>query len=334
MASKHFIRSIVQPVTAFVASAINGPIDLPVNPLSFLLFRLRVTRAAETAAGLYTMLNDMVKLASNVNVQLLGQNIVNGSLQDVMMFNAHAFGQHPRVTRSVSTTGAVAEAVFPICFGRRTYWDMECLPPVARGNLRFQWTAAALPANFSAVSWAVEAVELIEAAPKQYLKYIANTKALTATGQFDAPLPIGNKIMGVLLFEPNIFGTTARAFSWGQVKLLVDNFEQYYPLSDWEALVGRYSFDVRPDPFNVSDHTHVENLAAAYAQFASSDGPQFAGKTFSPDQYAFMDFDPNQDDMYLLETAGHADVKLRGFADAAAPNNTVLWYPGEIVAIQ
>jgi hypothetical protein len=38
--------------------------------------------------------------------------------------------------------------------------------------------------------------------------------------------------------------------------------------------------------------------------------------------------------MYLLETAGHADVKLRGFADAAAPNNTVVWYPGELVAIQ
>jgi hypothetical protein len=334
MASKHFIRSIVQPVTAFVASAINGPIDLPVNPLTMILLRLRVTRAAETAAGLYTMLNDMVKLASNVNVQLLGQNIINGSLQDIMFFNALAFNQYPKVTRSVRTTGAVAEAVFPICFGRRTFWDMECLPPVARGNLRFQWTATALPANFSAVSWAVEAVELIEAAPKQYMKYIANTKALTATGQFDAPIPIGNKIMGIMLFEPNIFGTTARAFSWGQVKLLVDNFEQYYPLSDWEALVGRYALDVQSNPFLVSDHLHPENLAAAYAQFADTDGVEFAGKTYSPDAYGFMDFDPNQDDMYLLETAGHADVKLRGFADAAAPNATVLWYPGEIVAIQ
>lgn len=334
MASKHFIRSIVQPITTITPSAINGPIDLPVNPLSFIKFRVRVTRAAETAAGVYTMLNDIVKIVSNVNVQLLGQNIVNGSLQDVMMFVGHACGVHPRVTRSVVTTGAVAEAEFIISFTRKLYWDKEALPPVARGNLRFQFTAGALPANFSTMQWALESLELIEAAPVQYLKYIANTKALTATGQFDAPLPIGNRIMGILLFEPNIFGTTARAFSWGQVKLLVDNFEQYYPLSDWEALVGRDSFSVNPDPFQLSDHIHPENLAAAYAQFALTDGVEFATKTYSPDQYGFMDFDPNQDDQYLLETAGHADVKLRGFADAGAPNATVLWYPGELVAIQ
>src|SRR5713101_3130791 len=185
MASKHFIRSIVQPVAAIVASAVNGPIDLPVNPLSFILFRIRVTRAAETVGGIYTMLNDIVKLITNVNVQLLGQNIVNGSLQDIMMFAAHMCGVHPRVTRSVVTTGAVAEAVFCIPFTRKLFWDREALPPVARGNLRFQFTAGALPANFTAMSWAVESLELIEAAPVQYLKYIANTKALTATGQFD-----------------------------------------------------------------------------------------------------------------------------------------------------
>jgi hypothetical protein len=332
--SKHFIRSIVQPIATITPSAINGPIDLPVNPLSYLKFRVRVTRVADTAAGLYTMLNDIVKIVTNVNVQLLGQNIVNGSLQDVMMFAAHACGIHPRVTRSVNTVGAVAEAVFCIPFTRKLFWDKEALPPVARGNLRFQFTAAALPASFTTMQWAVESVELIEAQPVQYLKYIANTKALTATGQFDAPLPIGNRIMGILLFEPNIFGTTARAFSWGSVKLLVDNFEQYYPLSDWEALVGRDSFTVNPDPFQLSDHEHVENIAAAYAPLVSTDGVVFAGKTFAPDSYGFMDFDPNQDDMYLLETAGHADVKLRGFADAAAPNATVLWYPGELVQIQ
>jgi hypothetical protein len=332
--SKHFIRSIVQPIATITPSAINGPIDLPVNPLSYIKFRVRVTRVADTAAALYTMLNDIVKIVTNVNVQLLGQNIVNGSLQDIMMFTAHCCGVHPRFTRAVNTVGAVAEADFCIPFSRKLFWDKEALPPVARGNLRFQFTAGALPANFTTMQWAVESVELIEAAPVQYLKYIANTKALTATGQFDAPLPIGNRIAGILLFEPNIFGTTARAFSWGQVKLLVDNFEQYYPLSDWEALVGRDSFLVNPDPFQLSDHEHVENLAAAYAQFANTDGVVFAGKTFSPDQYGYMDFDPLVDDAYLLETAGHADVKLRGFADAGAPNATVLWYPAELVQIQ
>ncbi|SRR5713226_178189 len=334
MPSKHFIKSIVQPVAAVVASAVNGPIDLPVNPLTLLLFRVRFTRAAETAAGLYTFINDVVKAITNVNVQLLGQNIVNGSLQDVMMFNAWAVNLYPRFTRAVVTTGAVGEVVFPIAFGRKAFWDQEALPPVARGNLRFQFTAGALPANFTALSWAVESIELIESAPRQYLKYITNTRALTATGQFDALLPIGNRLMGILLFEPNIFGTTARAFSWGQVKLLVDNFEQYYPLSDWESMVGRHSFDAHALPWMVSDHTHVENLAAAYAPIVSTDGAQFAGKTYSPDAYGFMDFDPNQDDMYLLETAGHADVKLRGFADAAAPNATVVWLPGELVLIQ
>ncbi len=155
-----------------------------------------------------------------------------------------------------------------------------------------------------------------------------------ATGFVQESFGIGNRIFGILLFEPNIFGTTARAFSWGSVKLLVDNFEQYYPLSDWETLVGRYSAFSDPDPMRVSDHQHVENLAAAYAQFATTDGVVFAGKTFAPDSYGYMDFDPLVNDEFLLETMGHADVKLRGFADAGAPNATVLWYPGELVDIQ
>src|SRR5260370_42252136 len=165
--SKHFIRSIVQPIATINPSVINGPIDLPVNPLSFLKFRVRVTRVADTAAGLYTMLNDIVKIVTNVNVQLLGQNIVNGSLQDVMMFAAHACGVHPRVTRAVNAVGAVAEADFIIPFTRKLFWEKEALPPVARGNLRFQFTAAALPANFTTMQWALESTELIEAAPVQ-----------------------------------------------------------------------------------------------------------------------------------------------------------------------
>lgn len=334
MASKHFLRTIIQPEGIVTVSSQQLPVDLPVNPLSVMYLKLVGTEAAETVGGLASMLNSMMNFVTNIQVQLLGQNIINGSLADLVMFNARAFGLFPKMTRMVSTAGAVRAWSFPLSFSRKPFWQSECLPPVARGNLRFFITFGALPAQITAPLWALETVELLDAKPTRYCKYIQNTKALTATGQYDAPLPIGNPLFGIMLFEPSIFGTTANALSWGQVKLLVDNVEQYFPLSDWEQLVLGSEGIKNFDPMLVSDHAHTENLAAAYAQFAATDAPVFRGPNSSPDQYAYLDFDPLEDDQYLLETVGHADVKLRGFADAATPNGTVLWYPGELVTIQ
>jgi hypothetical protein len=335
MASRHFLRSIVNPdTTVTVSTQQSPPIDLPVNPITVLWLKLIGTEVAESVGGLASMLNTIANFVTNVQVQLLGQNIINGSLTDLMYFNARAFGMYPKMTRMVGTTGAVRAWTFPLCFSRKPYWDEEALPPVARGNLRFFITFGALPAQITTPLWQLESVELLDAKPTRYCKYIQNTKALTATGQFDAPLPIGNPMFGIMLFEPSIFGTTANALSWGQVKLLVDNVEQYFPLSDWESIIAGSEGEAIFNPFMVSDHRHIENLAAAYAQAAITDATIFNGPNSSPDQYGYLDFDPLSNSEYLLETAGHADVKLRGFADTGAPNGTVLWYPGELVTIQ
>src|SRR5262249_55501042 len=121
----------------------------------------------------------------------------------------------------------------PLSFSRRRHWHEEAFPATTRGNLQFFMTAGSQPASGSAMQWQLEACELIEDDPKRYLKYVTNQRNITVAGQFDTPLPIGNPILGILLFDPQTLNTTARTQTWGQVKLLVDNVEQYYPLSDW-----------------------------------------------------------------------------------------------------
>jgi hypothetical protein len=332
MASKHFLRTIVTPFQTITASAAQTPIDLPVNPISCLLLTTRFTQVTETASQLYSSIFDFLNLWTSIQVQSRGQNIISGNGQDIMALVMRLSGMRPGFTRATTTAAAVRSVTLPLMFSRRYLWPNEGIPASQRGNLKILLTAGALPATASAMSFQIESIEMPDSTPTQYVKYVTQSLALTATGQFDAPLPIGNPYAGILLFEPNILGTTARQYSWGQTKLLVDNTEQYYPLSDWETLAAM--FNQNPTAIVESfQHSHLENAAAAYAQFAQTDDPQFT-HDFAPDQYGYMDFDPLQDGTYLLETAGHADVKLRGFADASAPNATVRYLPIELVGVR
>lgn len=325
--AKRYLRSIVSPFQTLTASADITPVDLPVNPLSGLILTLQGTQVAETAAGLYSTRFDFLNAITALSVRHKGENIIQGSLLDLAIVNARVAGTHPSLVKARDTVAVVRSLSVPLWFTRVPYWHEEAFPATTRGNLQLGMAAGALPASFSAMSWQLEAIELIEDDPKSYLKYVTNARALTTTGQFDAPLPIGNPLLGILLFDPEPITTVGAVYSWGQVKLLVDNVEQYFPLSDWESLVsnmwqGKAQYD------KLFDHRHSENLAAAYAQFANS-GPDKYDLDDSPARWGWLDFDPLQDGSYALETAGHADIKLRGFADTGATAGTVRYLPVE-----
>jgi hypothetical protein len=329
---KRFLREIVSPFQTLTASADITPVDLPVNPTTHYLLTLQGTQVTETAAGLYSALADFMNTITALSVRHKGEQIIGGSLTDVAVLNARVAGLHPAGVKFSDDLAKVRSVTFPLSFSRRAFWHEEAFPATQRGNLRFFMTAAALQASFSAVSWQLEAVQLIEDNPTRYLKYVTNTRQVTVSGQFDAPLPIGNPYAGILLFDPEPLATDAAAYIWGQVKLLKDDVEQYYVLSDWESLTGSMNVPWF-DPYLLFDHRHTENLAAAYAQFANT-GPQKFDIDESPSRYGYMDFDPLQDGSYLMETDGAADLKLRGFADAGATfTATARYLPVELVSV-
>lgn len=323
---KRFLRSIVSDFQALTASADITPVDLPVNPLSHLLLTLEGTGAARTTLGLYSMISDFATGVTDVSIRHRGENVLQGQLVDLMMLNAFVSGYFPWGEKPDGDVGKVRSMTFLIAFNRKPFWSEECFPATTRGNLRFHMTAGALPAAFTARRWMLEAVELIEAKPIRYLKATTITHTPTATGRRRIPLPIGNDILSVLLFDPTVVTGDAATYNPQLVKLLKDNVEQYYPQSRWESLhdcFGRRG----AIPLQLGGHNHFLTQVAAAGEVEEGE----FNKSEAPRQFNYLDFDPLDNGEYALSTQGAASLDLD--LDMGTGAGTSRFLPLELIRI-
>lgn len=322
-----YLHSTVLPLTTIATGASITPLDLPVNPLSFLLLRFSITRTAPVALLLYSAMADLITAITGVRILHKGEQILAGNLRDLMIVNAalqHAF---PGYSKLHPVGAAVDSLVFPLCLGRRMYDPRSCFPATTRGNLVLQMDTAAFPAGYGALQLQVEAVELIETDPTEYVKYVTQSRT-AVVGQFDAPLPIGNPLLGIALFDTAIATLNTDVSSWGTIKVLKDNVEQYHPLSDFQTLAGQLNAIIA-DTFTLhADHVH--KFVAADALASMTDG---VGELISETMrgYAYLDYDPLKDGSYQLETRGAADIKIRGVGGSAT---AIRYLPVERVSIK
>jgi len=323
---KRFLHSIVQPNTDLVASVSITPFDLPVNPLSFLLLRFQITNVAPTALDTFGGMDDVMTQITGVRVLHRGEQIIGGSLRDLVALNALYQHVWPTATKLIDTDNAIRSFVFPLCLGRRPYDPKSCFPATTRGNLRFEMDAGADGAGYDDINFSVEAVELIEDTPTEHLKYTTSSRVSVA-GQFDAVLPIGNPLLGILLFDTGLHASDDEVLSWGTVKLLKDNVEQYYPLSDYEVLAGMKHLQMGGSQFWPG---HVHQFDGAAAGVDDSDEAQILN-SFGFGGYAYLDFDPMRDGYYELETAGASNLIIRGQGDEATD---IRWLPIERVMVK
>jgi hypothetical protein len=320
-----FLQSIVRPNTDFPAGAF-ATIDLPVNPLSLLLLNFELTNAADGAAAIESAVDDLLTNVTSVIIKHKGENIISGTLRDLVAVNAIVGGRFPGWDRMNSRTGQIRRVTVPLGFGRKSYNPEECFPATSRGNLTLDITRAANPAAYTDLNLTVEAVELIEANPARYLKYTPQSQT-AVVGQFDQALPIGNPYVGLIFFDTGIATLDTGLSSWGQVKLLKDNIEQYYPLSDAQTLAGMMNMRMY-QAFPEWGHVHATiDAIAAGALTSDFKTPVSQGLR----GYFAMDFDPNGDDMYLMETQGAADIKLRAVGTSAT---AVRVTPVELVSVK
>jgi hypothetical protein len=302
-----YLHSIALPVTTIATAASITPFDLPVNPLSAVLLRFEVTRTVPSALLLYEALDDLVTAITSVRVLHKGEQIIAGSLRDLMNLNAVFQRVRPGASKLHPVGAAVDSLVFPLCLGRRIYDPDSCFPATSRGNLRMEMDTAAFPAQYTALRLSVETIELIEGQPKEYVKYVTQSRT-AVVGQFDAPLPIGNPMLGILLFDTAIATLNTDVSSWGTVKLLKDNVEQYHPLSDFVTLAGM--LDGQMGSNFLLDAGHVHKFVAADALASMTDSAAALIST-GKRGYAYLDYDPLRDGIYQLETKGAADIKIR-----------------------
>lgn len=324
---KRYLRSIVRDFTTLTASADITPVDLPVNAVSHLILTLSLTKnVAAQVTGLGQVLHPIVQQITDVRITHRGENIIQGSLQDLMVMSAILTNQRPGIGEFAQADNQVQFVTIVIPFGRVLYSPTEAFPATMRGQFRFHMTAGAISSLYDAASWSLEAIELIEDSPTHFLKYTTMTRALAATGRQRMPLPIGNEILGVLLYDPSDEIDSTMEYTFGKVKLMRDNVEQYYGESNWESL--RETMERRiPGYRNAWGHIHA--LAAADTdtgeeQVVTADQP--------PLQYGYMDFDPLKDGYYSLETEGASALDLDLSADVGS--GTVRILPVEYLPIR
>jgi hypothetical protein len=321
------LHSIQQRNFALTAGA-QLAFNLPVNPLSFVLMTLRA-RDLTAVTSPRVALSALLGLITQIQVQFKGADLWNTNAVDAYVAAGALTRRLPKHNAPEFTATAYRYVTLLVPFTRFLYKPDECLPATRSGELRMIITPAASFAGFDTVSLQVETIELLDAQPKQFVKSTTLSRTNPATGFNDVDLPLGNPLIGATIFVTTVPVGTALSGSIIDAQLLVDNVQFTYASTMWETLQGLLSNRI-PSPWEPWSHAHIENLAAAYAQGATTDLTAQARDIFR--QYAFMDWDPIEamPDTYLLQTEGRGRVIIRmnnGVADA------VRIIPHELVAL-
>jgi len=321
---KRFLRTIVQDFTTLAAIGEIPLVDLGVNPLSFLVLTLRGEQPAAQVVNTFDWLNDFNAALDNVRVVKMGENLLQGNLPDLMMVTAALTGYSPHGAH-FSGAAAVRSMSYILPFTRNLYWPEEGLPAQRRGVYQFGFNTLDIsPGTLTTLQWQLEQVELIESEPTRHLKIGTRTHSIVNTGRRRLTLPIGNEIMGIVLFDPETEISTTELFFWDKVKVLKDNVEQYYAESAWQSLRADLAYRIQGAHLRFG-HSH------GHAAADTETGQEQIRENRAPFQYGYLDFDPLRDGQYSLETVGASDIELD--ANSTTATGVARYLPIELVKV-
>ena len=277
----------------------NGPFDLPVNPVSFILIHLRAVIGA--IAPSY---DDLMGVLTRIDVRFKGTGIITMSAADLGRLVHTLWGRNLNIENLNGAAGELISWTIPIPFTRKPYWSKEAFPATRRGEFTIGLTAPGAFTNITAPQVSIEVVELLEAEPSQFLKMVTLSRVIVV-GDADFELPIGNPFLGMQIFSPTAMGVAPISETIRRFRMLLDNVE--YQIADT-------SFDA---------HRSVGRLRGG-------DFDAFSAIPSLSRNYVYGDFDPMLDDSYMIQTEGRASVRIRMQPDVTG---TVRVTPVELVML-
>ena len=297
--------------------------DLPVNPLSFILLTLRFT---QDKADLQMDWDNVDAMLSKVEVLYKGSAIFSMNGSDMEALQCMLMGYEPWIHNRLGDDDEYTYFTFMIPLGRKLYHPAECFPRSTRGELQLQITYQAAFSEIDNVFALIETVELPEANPSRYLRVTTLSRTPAAVGELDIELPIGNPIAAVLFWGTTIPLADANTQTLQYLQILVDNYRKYFSEINFEIWHQMAALRHRP-PIAHGYHIHQID-GATYAQYMDTSVVKYRNDRCI--QHQFIDFDPNRDDMYLLETAGKSDVIARIYAGDENPMRVL---PCELIGV-
>lgn len=257
--------------------------NLPIGPLSHLMITMDGYNVTDEAT-----LAEILAFINNVQVTHHGVGILDVQSEDLYGVNAYLYRKLPELTGRLATDNLHRSITLIVPFGRKIMDANECFPATKKGELvlRVDTTVPATSLDNSTIS--IDAVELVGAAPTRYLRTLR--KALSApgaTGVFEFELPTGNKLVSVQFRLVTVPAASSHTYGVNVAKLMVNNKEYGYTAADMMIMCGERG----------------SRIGGANATIAAQGlGPL--------ELQAWMDFDPQGNDDWLVDTAGKDSVKL------------------------
>ena len=305
------IESVLVVDQLLAPSTALDPIVMPVNPLSFIRLSVRALNNTVTLTN-FSMLAQLMSFITNIELKFKGHTLFGGSLTDLAVMNALLHGHIPVQNNLHNTDNDVRVATFLLSLSRILYWREECFPATRNGELTLHITSGVAVAGLDNFSLHIETVELLGATPRRFLKYTTQAKTFSTTGQNDLDLPVGNPILGILVFGTTVPTGASRNATAREMKILIDNIETDYSLIEWDGAHGMLGQRIK-EMLAYQGHFHQVNAAGAGSEDTTQ--PETTDETL--ENYAYLDFDPLRDGSYVLPTEGENKVQLRVTANVA-----------------
>lgn len=335
------LRTVLEPDQNLANAVENFRYDLPVNPMSVVLVTLRALNNAAVPANVSASPVGLMSKIGNVRSRYRGATIFDGAPIDLAMVYGRYSKWWPVQGQVNGTDNDVRSVTFPLLFGRRPYDPTECFPATRRGDLTLEVDTVADPTGLDGFDLQIETVELLDAAPEKFIKVTTSQQTMAAGDVNDVVLPIGNRLLGLMLRADTFPTGASNNASFNECALELDNVEVMYSRAFWRSLHAEWARRARLD-WLLAGHVHtIRGGAAAPAAYAqattiaiAADADNTSLTTGSAarsgitgimpeteiaqlQSYGFADFDPNDDLSLGINTGGAADINWHVNASAA-----------------
>lgn len=308
-----FLHSVVVPEQAIAADGI-FTYDLGVNPLSMLLITLKPLNDTGTLANFCSYLS-VCDAVNKLTIYNRGESVVSMKGVDIAALNYFRHGIIPPQANHVDTNNDKRSVVLPVLLGKNPFDSQSCFPAAPRGSLSLELDLDIADTGYDTLRLQVDAIELLDAKPREYERKIQIAQTFSATGDQSVELTPGFKNRGILLWGTTGYAGGSPAPSWGRVKLLYDNQEFAFNAVDFETAHMLGSLWGRQPPMMDSHKHRVTTDGNAQTELATLAGPYDVGKLWT--LYGFLDLDPTRDDMFTADFTKAMRVQLLANAETS-----------------
>ena len=280
-------------------------VDLGTSPISHLILRLEcLNLTADTKATLDQILGAL----ESFEVLMNGAAVISLRGMELFRLSGYLCRHEPWQLNEINLENAVRSIIMVVPFGRKLFNPNECYPETKSGDLVCKMKVDIDDTGYDGLKLHLEQVELPGAKPTRHLKYTEKLITGGATGEDEVTLPRGNQIAGIMFWATTVPTTTAWTCDLNDFSLKLNNEEKFYVETYWEALHGAGMLRLSP-PVAWSEALLMENSATAYTQNADTGVLERVASDF--EHYSFMDFSPNDEDDYLINSADLGAFSVR-----------------------